>query len=157
VWRQVLKDLTDIDYVNRIAGAYGITLNVLHGDAAIMGSPERSLDRTVAEGAGQARYIVEELAPGESAKKRQIAQYQHLLKELAVPHVHPSLKNQKGSVLTERPGNDRTGTGVYENSEGQPSSAVPIAPLTPRAQYRSPSLPGEIKIEPAVPRFPTPC
>ena len=152
-----MKDLADIDYVNRIAGAYGITLNVLHGDAAIMGSPERSLKRTMAEGTGQARYIVEKIATGESTKKRQIAQYQHLLKDLAVPHVHPPLKNQKGSILTERPGNDRTGTGVYENSEGQPGGAVSIALLTPRAQYRSPSLPGEIKIEPAVPRFPNPC
>jgi homoserine kinase type II len=99
-----LKDLTDIDYVNRIAETYGIKLCALQGDTAILGSPERSLDRTVAEGAGQARYIVEELAPGESAKKRQIAQYQHLLKELAVPHVHPPLKNQKGSILTELDG-----------------------------------------------------
>jgi homoserine kinase type II len=95
-----LKDLTDIDYINRIAGAYGIKLRTLHGDAAIMGSPERSLDRTVAEGTGQARYIVEEVAPRESAKKRQIARYQHLLKDLGVPHVHPPLKNQKGSILT---------------------------------------------------------
>ena len=99
-----LKDLTDIDYVNRIAGAYGIKLNALHGDAAILGSPERSLHRTVAQDAGHHHYIVEEQAPGESAKKQRIAEYQHLLKDLAVSHVHPPLKNQKGSFLTKLDG-----------------------------------------------------
>ena len=96
-----MSDLTDIDYLNRITREYGWELSAVHGDAAISGSPERSLDRTVVESTARVKYIMEELAPGESVKKRRIAEYQHLLKDLAVPHVHPPLKNRKGSVLTE--------------------------------------------------------
>ncbi|MBW2592797.1 MAG: phosphotransferase [Deltaproteobacteria bacterium] len=114
-----MRNLMDIDYLNRVTRQYGLELRTIHGDAAISGSPERSLDRTVVESTAQVKYIMEELAPGESAKKRKIGEYQHLLKDLAVPHVHPPLRNRKESVLTEIDGR------IFQITPYIPGAALP--------------------------------
>ncbi|MBI9090665.1 MAG: aminoglycoside phosphotransferase family protein [Desulfobacterium sp.] len=99
-----MKELTDIEYLNRVARGYGLELCRLHGDAGITGSPERSLNRTVAENTPGEKYIIEELAPDKSKQKQRLGEHQHALKDLTIPHVHPPLKNREGSVLTERDG-----------------------------------------------------
>ncbi|MCP4117568.1 MAG: phosphotransferase [Desulfobacteraceae bacterium] len=99
-----MKDLTDIEYLNRVARGYGLELRRLHGDKEITGSPERSLNRTMAENTAGEKYIVEEFAPARSQKKQRLGENQHALKDLAVPHVHPPLRNRDGSVLTELEG-----------------------------------------------------
>ncbi len=99
-----MKELTDIEYLNRVSRGYGLELRRLYGDAGITGSPERSLNRTVAENTAGEKYIVEEFAPDKSEKKQRLGEHQHALRDLTVPHVHPPLRNREGSVLTERDG-----------------------------------------------------
>ncbi len=99
-----MNDLTDIEYLNRVARGYGLELSRLHGDAGITGSPERSLNRTVAGNTAGEKYIIEELPPDRSEKKQRLGKHQHALKDLAVPHVHPPLRNREGSVLTQLDG-----------------------------------------------------
>lgn len=99
-----MKDLTDLEYLNRVVRGYKLELSRLYGDGGIIGSPERSLNRTVAEDRAGERYIVEEFVSEKSDKKQRIGEYQHSLQDLAVPHVHPPLRNRDGCVLTELDG-----------------------------------------------------
>ncbi len=96
-----MKNLTQIEYLNRVARRYGLELCRVHGDGQILGSPARSLNRTVAEDRAGQSYILEELDPDKFEKKQQIGEYQHALRDLAVSHVHPPLRNRDGGVLTE--------------------------------------------------------
>lgn len=98
------RSLTDIEYLNRVVRGYRIELIRLHGDGEIIGSPERSLNRTVAESRAGVKYILEEFSPAEFEKKQRLGKYQHALQDLAVLHVHPPLRNSDGSVLTELDG-----------------------------------------------------
>ncbi len=96
-----MKDLTQIEHLNRVARRYDLELCRVYGDGKIPGSPERSLNRTVVEDRAGQSYILEELDPDKFEKKLRIGEHQHALRELGVSHVHPSLRNRDGGVLTE--------------------------------------------------------
>jgi len=87
-----------------ILHCWGLKFKSERPDAALAGSPERSLFRTVIEDAGANRFVLEKIDPRMVDRKREIAAAVEYLAGQGLEGVHPWLRNRDGDFITKAAG-----------------------------------------------------